>query len=633
MARHREAAMARRIAPNALAVLLSVLVAEASSGLAKPGHAQAVTTVTGCNSDDQAGAAVDLGRAITTGGNIVLDCAAGSVIRIARSHPITRDTHIDGGGRVVLDAGGTTAVFTISDRTVKLTLSNITIRNARPSGAAQGGLVSGAGVIELDNTHVLNTVSAINLAPGVVLSTDSEFADGSGTAIAAPGIELTRTPIHGSLIQPIRSSGATVTVHGGEYTGGQPSVFSNCQLIVIGAHFTGNKTGAIVSSCDTTLSGAAFDNNHAAEGAALLLQSNAPALHVRASHFSNNAADGRGGAISIQPVPRETRTIEVKNSTFRQNSAQNGGAIAVGGPGQDLDQSTLRGAGLVFTGNAAGVNGGAIAGTNAVVQLNRAVFAGNKAASGGAIALSQSAIRQGFIANSLFVRNTANSGSALVGSDLRLVNVTIAQNDGVALVPFAEQLGGFIKGHGKANLSLRNSALTNNGAGSCEQATIGANITDEGNNLQFPAAGCPASFKIADPGFDTLFVPALGGPAYDAGDADTCRQPPVSAVDLYGQHRPQGTGCTIGAVEGSIEDLVLRTYPAYATLPRTPPAPPSPTPTPPSPPYTPPDYGGAPPPDGQYPSGAPGQPSPPGSSPVSGSTPGSPPPDAGQKPY
>src|SRR5260370_20563386 len=48
------------------------------------------------------------------------------------------------------------------------------------------------------------------------------------------------------------------------------------------------------------------------------------------------------------------------------------------------------------------------------------------------------------------------------------------------------------------------------------------------------------------------------GPATGGADLGACTTAPVNGVDVYGQRRPQGKGCTIGAVEGDIEDLLTR---------------------------------------------------------------------------
>ena len=41
----------------------------------------------------------------------------------------------------------------------------------------------------------------------------------------------------------------------------------------------------------------------------------------------------------------------------------------------------------------------------------------------------------------------------------------------------------------------------------------------------------------------------MSSPAIDAGNADTCANPPVAGVDQRGVTRPLGTACDIGAVE------------------------------------------------------------------------------------
>jgi len=83
-------------------------------------------------------------------------------------------------------------------------------------------------------------------------------------------------------------------------------------------------------------------------------------------------------------------------------------------------------------------------------------------------------------------------------------------------------------------------------------------IEDRGKNIQFPGATCGATIARLDPLLDSMFVPIVGSPAIGGGDTPTCLAAPIDGRDVYGQRRPQGHECTIGAVEGDIEHLVNR---------------------------------------------------------------------------
>jgi hypothetical protein len=89
-------------------------------------------------------------------------------------------------------------------------------------------------------------------------------------------------------------------------------------------------------------------------------------------------------------------------------------------------------------------------------------------------------------------------------------------------------------------------------------SAVQVGLIDLGNNLQYPDSSCGASLRTADPMLDSLYVPLLGGPALGGGRLTLCIPDPVSARDVFGHHRPQGKSCSIGAVEGSLEDLLHR---------------------------------------------------------------------------
>src|SRR5262249_46898164 len=81
----------------------------------------------------------------------------------------------------------------------------------------------------------------------------------------------------------------------------------------------------------------------------------------------------------------------------------------------------------------------------------------------------------------------------------------------------------------------------------------------QSDNLEFPANSCATNSTVADPNLDPLYIPILGSPAKGSGDLATCLADPVSARDVYGKKRPQGTSCSIGAVEGEMEKEISDT--------------------------------------------------------------------------
>jgi hypothetical protein len=109
--------------------------------------------------------------------------------------------------------------------------------------------------------------------------------------------------------------------------------------------------------------------------------------------------------------------------------------------------------------------------------------------------------------------------------------------------------GGGIVSQG-APTTLQNSLLASNGGGNCSGSAV-----DSEHNLSFAGAGCPATFATGDPNLGPL--QNNGGPAQtiSLGSGSTAVDKVPSsgagcpANDERGVHRPNGSGCDIGAYE------------------------------------------------------------------------------------
>jgi predicted outer membrane repeat protein len=538
------------------------------------------SVVKACATDDtHVKGAIDLKTAIGLGGRISFSCPAGSVITITAIRDIVTSTTIDGGGLITLDAGGTVPMFSMSNSGTVLTLKGVTLRRGRsnpnpfpkPNPGGNGGIVSGRGMVEIVNSTIRDTSNAIWMVAGAVRVSDSEFADGAGTAIFAPTIELVRARVHGAAIHPVVSTGGTVSIADSQFIGSGSSTFDKCQLSIARSKFSGSSSTAVVSGCSTTISGGEFSNNHGQNGGALLVTKNAAGLQINGVKFTGNDAELAGGAIAFEAVTGAKRNISFADVVFDSNRAADGGAISLG-TAIENDLSLL-GRALIFSNNQAKTSGGAIAGTNAQIALTRVLFNGNAAGNrGGAISLMTYAQRPSVIASSIFNSNSSPNGSALFGSTVKFLNVTIANSQrGPALATFWPAPAPW------RIITFRNVVFVANAAPVCD-ARGGNNLNnplfqDAGNNVQFPAAGCLASIPVADPKLDAMFIPAPDGAASGKGDLATCVASPVNGVDLFGRHRPQGKSCSIGAVEGDIVDAVINSNPQYGNPPKLPPNP------------------------------------------------------------
>ena len=148
--------------------------------------------------------------------------------------------------------------------------------------------------------------------------------------------------------------------------------------------FRGNRAskGGAVFTSHATLScvDCTFDNNAALSAGAIEHESEG--IYLTDCTFSANSADGSpsepdsgiGGAVRIDTQSRHQSVIA--GCLFEKNTASYGGAM-------DASYATLTG--CRFVGNVAGARGGALNSRNGVSGAANCLFAGNRAAEGGAI--------------------------------------------------------------------------------------------------------------------------------------------------------------------------------------------------------------------------------------------------------
>lgn len=411
---------------------------------------------------------------------------------------------------------------------------------------------------------------------GSVTLNATDFVSIAATAVNSRWVYITNSTFTntttGTTSTAIDSTGGDIQIAGSTFTGGGRIVCTSGALNITGSSFrnltapSGQSGGAVsLSGCQATIANSTFAGNRAAGGGAIaalgapaVLGARAAAsssLSVTSSQFSGNTATKSGGAIQMQSSAGVAHAIKLRFVEFDANSAPGGGAIDLGGqvlgvdrlvtiPGSSLDASAV-----TFRGNLATNSGAAILGMDFQVGIARGLFTGNRAGdSGGAVYLATRTAKAVVFANSLFVRNTAKSGSAFSGNVAHFLYSTVSLNDGIAI---SNQAGAPV-------LTFSSSILSGNGT-NCDPALPAGAIVDGGHNLQFPGSSCGA-ITIADPLLDSMYIPGIGSLAQASGDNAVCARPEVNHMDLLGQHRPRVAVCTTGAIEGEIESLV-RTLP------------------------------------------------------------------------
>jgi len=560
-----------------LVLVLTILVAA-------PAHADSVVTV--CNTD-RGGGGTNLATAIQAGGLVTFNCPGEATIRMSATHRVTRAVRIDGGGRVTL-LEGNEPMFAAADAAASLELKNLKFRDTKRPIVQQNPNASSA--LTVSGSTFTNCEAPFRAQNGPMTIRESVFTNNTGHVVAAVDVlTIERSRFVGTKgiavfaqtpdqATRIIDSEFTDNSSGALLVGAGSSTNFNQTLEILRSTFTNNGRdeknptggavfGALAMSCNTSapnctvkIQSSKFVGNQADQGGAIRI-SGAALVSLQNVRFEGNVAKQEGGGIYFDPASAPQPKIELKHAVFRGNRANQGGAIRIavarleGTAVSFFKNEAKQNGGALYTSDTTQFSAGASSGSVTPVHISRGVFADNVAGDVGSAAWVFGGAPSEF-ANTLIVRNRGPNG-AIAAENLRFVNSTIKDNEGHGIR--------MTLGSGSRRIVLRNTIVASNGKQNCalfmgarlETAQTGAPITadllDEGNNLEFPAASCATTIPVADPHLDTLYLPVFGSPAMGQGDNKTCLDSPVSARDVYGKRRPQGLACSIGAAEGDLE--------------------------------------------------------------------------------
>jgi hypothetical protein len=492
-----------------------------------------------CGSDTQAGPGTNLASAIAAGGYITFRCPQ-ATIAITTSHELKPGTTIDGGSSVILDAHN--AHLTIFTSAGAVTLKRITIQNARQKppflNLTYPSILRARGNATLDQVTIQGSQSPVGVEGSGEVKR-SRFFNNSGSTLYLKGVSKVED-------SSFMGNQVGLSMKAGELRGGVVSQNSQVGLSIR------YPTGAL------RVIGVRFERNQGRGAIDLSQRSQSGSdavVEIRGSKFLNNSGSS-GGAISILDTTADfvpaviiealrrfpPARFVIAFNRFEGNRGVEGGAIHA-----DLANSKgMLVKGGLFIANEASGFGGAIAWTNGPMLVTQSFFKANKAGQGAAL-YGRPGQQGGSAAlvNSLIVENSPSAGEAAIDvSRLAILNSTIASNQGFGLAA-----------DGSGPIELKNVIVSRNTAGNCRGFNAGAAIT---SSLQFGSTDCPAML-VADPELDTLYVPAAGSPAHYKGDLGTCRNAPVSSLDILFQSRAMGAGCSIGAYEQApVKRIALR---------------------------------------------------------------------------
>ncbi len=350
------------------------------------------------------------------------------------------DANNDGGGAMFVGSEGAVAI-----------LDNVTFTGN--TSASSGGAIGTRVGENANGSHNDNSAAILNI-------TNSTF-EGNKAATTGGAIDYHFYNENGGIsnstfINNSANAGGAIYNHGDVDNKGNAA-----NLNITGGLFSGNTAnngGAIYNAANATINGVEFNSNSSTgSGGALYTagKSSAALTEVINSTFSNNNSGSWGGAAYVT-----NGTLDIKGSTFANNTAEFAGAVAGGTNNSNIvvDSSEFTGnsakaigalgvfknatiTNTVFKNNSATDSaddgaGALFLGSEANAILDNVVFEGNTSAGvGGAIATRTSA--QGdnsalelTITNSTFTNNTAakEGGAIYAAADMIIADTSFINN-------------------------------------------------------------------------------------------------------------------------------------------------------------------------------------------------------------
>lgn len=476
---------------------------------AMPANVSTPTTVVGTGTAASCTEAV-LTTAITTGGVITFNCGTNPHTLVVTSEKsITKDTIIDGGGKVTLSGGGTSRILRI------------------------------ASTFDKDTPAV--TVQNLHFTAGSTRALSGASTDNGGGAIFRKGGKLT---VISSTFDGNECPRAGQDVAGG-------AIFSNGigETIIVGSTFTNNQcsNGGAIGNLGNSLNivntsitgnratGSGGNPGNGGNGGGISVDGRGKTISLCGVTLSTNQGSAFGGGlfrVSYEKEPTNINASTVDGNTIPDVSGQpsHAGGLYLQGTTANITATTV-------SNNSARFVGGVYMGPLAVANFTNVTISGNSATGslGGGLVLS-------------------DGGSDPVSGTL--LNCTIAFNR----APASNSFGGGIAG-GLALVKLQNTIVSNNVAGNAyNPVNCTKKLGNGGPNMQNSVrwasgvedatqAPCADGVTVADAKLGTLGqnggptatqVPATDSPARGKGTG--C--PPTDQRGM-----PRQSACTLGAVE------------------------------------------------------------------------------------
>lgn len=504
---------------------------------AQVGPMASVVTVTNCTDSG-------LRSALNSYDTIYFNCAANpATITLTSQITITRNTIIDGGGKVILDGQGTHRIIRVNNYT-DLLLKNITLQNGHAVNGDDGARPAQGGAVLLgvwsdatfDNVKFLN-----NKADAIGTMGTSDACEGGG-AVFLSGFnygEVFNSTFSGNVAR----NGAAINNLGAD-------------LVIDNTTFENNLATLPTSN---TQDGCGGGGALYVDGANPTSQGGQEKITINRSVFRGNQTDRKGGAIFLYLYSTNSNLhtigdqVSISYSTFEGNRAESpspGGLIAGGGGAIDYQGASIAGTmkltvrNSTFNNNHADFLGGGIWSEGSPLELYNVTIANNEA---------KNTKAGSYNAGSGGGLMIGNGDTAVTGAGTRLINVTIAGNT-------ANFKGGGVSHwatSAPSQAKMANTIIASN------TSTSGANnctftFTTLGGNVQYPTKtgsdadcatgitfGNPALGALANNGGFTKTMSIGSGAAVNHGSATYCTG--FTALDQRGYGR--SGACDSGAFE------------------------------------------------------------------------------------
>lgn len=482
------------------------------------------------------------------GGTLTFNCGGVKTITLTNQKSIVANLTLQGANLITLSGGNSTRLFFINGG-VTFLARQITLSNGNsPVG---GGLVESAGAYLIFDQATLRNSAAISQGGAIYC-----YVGTGGTLTINNSLFYNNTSQRGNALY---NDGCAATISNSTFSdninfassaNGGAIYHTGSSMTITGSTFRNNRAldgGALYIDigATATLTGVTFQQNNAGYGGGI---ENNGTLIITASTFANNTVTGSGGGLWQLDAAASS---DIHETTFRSNTAYEGGAISIYGGHGTLQNVAIN------DNKATGGNGGGIQHIGDTLFMTNITFAGNRALGvyGRGGGLYQHSAGNLTLTNATIANNQANyfgGGFYHHNRYAILTNVTFGNNTSTIGAGHAIYEESPMTVTQPGVIQIRNSAIFGD-ANNCDGPlfdSLGYNRVAGGcSSLSQPTDQTGlATLQLGSLGYNggffsmQTYLPLPGSPLRNSGNAADCLSKDQRGAARVGQ-------CDIGAVE------------------------------------------------------------------------------------